>query len=318
MGHLERASGLAGVLKCVMILEKGVIPPNALFEKLNPKINARRNKIQVPTSCVPWPSSGLRRVSVDSFGFGGSNAHAIMNDVYRTLELISVSRAIHSSVPALPVTNGLLIPMSIDGDSYYDTTSASGMKTYAVPPPGASPILIESTEIDVGSLASSMITAASSEDASATTLQCQLLVYSARDESSLKRVFQTYSKYYDERILGSTSRLQQLAHALAYRRTILPWRSFAVGNAELSWEALDSSDSDRVRASSEANLCFIFTGQAAQYANMGLKLIQYHVFGTTLSKANKVFQTLWADWSVVDKLFLFHILPSYAQIIQGC
>jgi acyl transferase domain-containing protein len=47
VGHLEGGSGLAGILKCILILEKGVIPPNALFEKLNIKINAKRNKVQV-------------------------------------------------------------------------------------------------------------------------------------------------------------------------------------------------------------------------------------------------------------------------------
>jgi len=47
IGHLEGGSGLAGVVKSVLMLEKGLIPPNALFERLNTKINARRNNIQV-------------------------------------------------------------------------------------------------------------------------------------------------------------------------------------------------------------------------------------------------------------------------------
>lgn len=47
IGHLEGGSGLAGILKCILMLEKGLIPPNPLFEKFNPKINAKRNNIQV-------------------------------------------------------------------------------------------------------------------------------------------------------------------------------------------------------------------------------------------------------------------------------
>lgn len=47
IGHLEGASGLASILKGVMMLEKGIIPPNALFEKMNPKINAKFYNIQV-------------------------------------------------------------------------------------------------------------------------------------------------------------------------------------------------------------------------------------------------------------------------------
>ena len=53
IGHLEGGSGLASILKCVMILEHGVIPPNALFEKLNPKINAKFYHLEVET---PYPS----------------------------------------------------------------------------------------------------------------------------------------------------------------------------------------------------------------------------------------------------------------------
>lgn len=46
-GHVEGASGVAGILKCILILEKGIIPPNALFERWNPKIKAKFNNLQV-------------------------------------------------------------------------------------------------------------------------------------------------------------------------------------------------------------------------------------------------------------------------------
>lgn len=51
-GHVEGASGVAAILKCIMILEKGIIPPNALFEKLNPKINAIANNLEVTFSHI--------------------------------------------------------------------------------------------------------------------------------------------------------------------------------------------------------------------------------------------------------------------------
>lgn len=47
IGHLEGASGLASILKSIMILETGIIPPNASFEKLNPKIKAKFYHIEV-------------------------------------------------------------------------------------------------------------------------------------------------------------------------------------------------------------------------------------------------------------------------------
>lgn len=47
IGHLEGVSGLAGVIKVVMALEKGFIPPNINFEKPNEKIDPRKWKIKV-------------------------------------------------------------------------------------------------------------------------------------------------------------------------------------------------------------------------------------------------------------------------------
>ncbi|PGH18371.1 hypothetical protein AJ79_00437 [Helicocarpus griseus UAMH5409] len=86
IGHLEGASGLAGLLKAILILEKGIIPPNALFKELNPDIDAEFLRVHVPSRCTTWPSTGIRRVSVNSFGFGGSNTHVILEDALHFLE----------------------------------------------------------------------------------------------------------------------------------------------------------------------------------------------------------------------------------------
>lgn len=47
IGHLEGASGIAGVIKTILVLEKGVIPANANFEQLNPRIDSKSLNIQV-------------------------------------------------------------------------------------------------------------------------------------------------------------------------------------------------------------------------------------------------------------------------------
>ncbi|WYZ35340.1 hypothetical protein EsH8_I_001616 [Colletotrichum jinshuiense] len=81
IGHLEGAAGLAGVLKASLALQHGFVPQNLHFSRLNPKIEPFYNNLRVPTATTPWPAlpPGVpRRVSVNSFGFGGTNGHAIL------------------------------------------------------------------------------------------------------------------------------------------------------------------------------------------------------------------------------------------------
>lgn len=71
IGHTEGAAGLAGLLKASGIIQKGIIPPNLLFNRLNPSIEPFYGGLKVPTTQMPWPPlpEGVpRRVSVNSFG----------------------------------------------------------------------------------------------------------------------------------------------------------------------------------------------------------------------------------------------------------
>ncbi|KAK9238572.1 hypothetical protein V1525DRAFT_387470 [Lipomyces kononenkoae] len=80
IGHLEGGSGVAAVVKTVLMLEKGYILPNLDFRKANPRIPMHEWKIEVPTAVQPWNPSKVRRASINNFGFGGSNAHVIIED----------------------------------------------------------------------------------------------------------------------------------------------------------------------------------------------------------------------------------------------
>ena len=91
IGHTEGASGLAGIIKTVLALERGVIPPNTNFEALNPKIDNEYLRLAFPDKCIDWPSSSIRRASVNSFGFGGANAHVVLDDVQSYLQSMQVS-----------------------------------------------------------------------------------------------------------------------------------------------------------------------------------------------------------------------------------
>jgi acyl transferase domain-containing protein len=78
IGHTEGASGLVGVLKAVLALEHRTIPPNIKSLPQNPNIPFKDTNLIVPTESTPWPLDRAERVSVSTFGLGGSNAHAII------------------------------------------------------------------------------------------------------------------------------------------------------------------------------------------------------------------------------------------------
>ncbi|EFQ35393.1 beta-ketoacyl synthase domain-containing protein [Colletotrichum graminicola] len=78
VGHSEPAAGLTGLMKAVLAIENGVIPGNPTFINPSPKIDFVGNKMKATRTLIPWPTDALRRASVNSFGIGGSNAHAIV------------------------------------------------------------------------------------------------------------------------------------------------------------------------------------------------------------------------------------------------
>ncbi|KAM0285942.1 hypothetical protein ACHAO9_008534 [Fusarium lateritium] len=99
IGHTEGTAGLAGVLKAALAIQHSQIPANLHFTELNSKISPYYDNLQIPTETTPWPPLPLgapRRVSVNSFGFGGTNAHAIVEswDGPYVLDTCATSNAI--------------------------------------------------------------------------------------------------------------------------------------------------------------------------------------------------------------------------------
>ncbi|GAA2961496.1 type I polyketide synthase [Actinokineospora diospyrosa] len=75
IGHLEAAAGAAGLIKAVLTLSRGEIPPNRNFHQPNPHI--AWDAVAVPTQLTPWPI-GTSAAGVSSFGFSGTNAHVVL------------------------------------------------------------------------------------------------------------------------------------------------------------------------------------------------------------------------------------------------
>jgi acyl transferase domain-containing protein len=81
IGHCEAAAGVAGLIKVALALKHSEIPANLHFQEPNPHIPFDELPLRVQTRPSPWPSdSGPRLAGVSSFGFGGTNAHVVLQE----------------------------------------------------------------------------------------------------------------------------------------------------------------------------------------------------------------------------------------------
>jgi phthiocerol/phenolphthiocerol synthesis type-I polyketide synthase C len=79
IGHLEPASGMAGLLKAALALDRGVVPPTLHCESPNPDIPFDTLNLRLVRTAEPIVSApGQRYAGVNSFGFGGTNAHVVL------------------------------------------------------------------------------------------------------------------------------------------------------------------------------------------------------------------------------------------------
>lgn len=189
---------------------------------------------------IPWPTDGLRRASINSFGFGGTNGHAILDDACYYLHKNRLE-ANHSCRLAHPQANG-----------------HGGKESKATP---------------------------------------KLLVWAAADRRAVDRMIDTYDAYFKHIIATNDARIQQLAYTLAARRSILLWRTFTVVDSKSN--ALVATD--RIRSKRNCAAAFVFAGQGAQYAKMGIDLLCYPVFEHTLRDIDNIFGGLGCKWSLLGK-----------------
>ncbi|NED03898.1 amino acid adenylation domain-containing protein [Streptomyces sp. SID6648] len=81
IGHTESAAGIAGLIKTVLSIEHRTIPPHINLENLNPAIDPATLPYEIPTRPTAWPAhEGPARAGVNSFGFGGTNAHVVLEE----------------------------------------------------------------------------------------------------------------------------------------------------------------------------------------------------------------------------------------------
>ncbi|KAL6237472.1 hypothetical protein BDW75DRAFT_238260 [Aspergillus navahoensis] len=241
VGHTEAVSGLASLIKVVLALEKGKIPPIADFKTPNPSIHFKDLRLRVVTELEDWPPGpgGVRRASINNFGYGGTNGHLIVESAPR---------------PQLPAN-------------------------------------------------------ADAHTLSATHLESQLLVFSARDEQACQNMISNFKQYLHQRAATDDPEdlLQHIAHTLGQHRTLFPWvAARPVPVQEGLKEAIRALEFPMLaprRTTRVPRIGMIFTGQGAQWYAMGYELIAaYPVFKSSLKEIDRYLSELGAGWSAIREL----------------
>ncbi|KAI0552402.1 PKSKA1 [Xylaria curta] len=249
IGHSEAAAGLSGLIKAALSVENGLIVGNPTFIDPNPKIDWKGSKVRATRLPIKWPrdaavSRGLRRASVNSFGFGGANAHAVVENYSNSHHLSSYKK--------------------ITADFFSD--DASDDNHCSLP---------------------------------------TLLIFSANDQQSLKRGITSLQAHL---INPSVSvNVNDLAFTLSERRSRHYYRAFTITQASSS-DSIELDDSSLVfgkEASSQPSLGFVFTGQGAQWSQMGLELVNTFAQARDFVRSlDEVLQSLPdpPNWTLLDEL----------------
>jgi natural product biosynthesis luciferase-like monooxygenase protein/amino acid adenylation domain-containing protein len=101
IGHLEAAAGIAGLIKAALCLEREHVPPHLHVRNLNPHLATEDSPLEIAARPRDWKRGGARRFAgVSSFGFGGTNAHVVLEEAPAVLEEARAAAAVEPERPA--------------------------------------------------------------------------------------------------------------------------------------------------------------------------------------------------------------------------
>lgn len=288
LGHLEGACALPGILKVVAALEQGQIPPTLGFQKPNPRIDFQKAKARVPTEVEPWSKNTLKRASVTSAGFGGTNEHCVIDHVHNVLPSYAKPGVVGQRVEELNGNNGHHYTNGANDtnghangiNSLSNGTSGSAAQQENHYPVTNTPTLIR--KADAG------------------TRQLVVLPFSAHNQASLVANVDALSPVLHQHALAD------VAYTLAARRSRFTQRAYCiVDKNRIAETGLRQETELKIFSSPQhVSVGFVFTGQGAQWHAMGTGFSEYAVFRDAISYLESVLAMLPepASWKIADVL----------------
>ncbi|KAK7422917.1 hypothetical protein QQZ08_009273 [Neonectria magnoliae] len=264
IGHSENAAGISSLLKATLAVESGLIPGNPTFITPNPKIDFAKLHLRPSRVAVNWPKSknDYRRASVNSFGFGGTNAHAIVESSAHYLREQNIQPRVQ-----------YLSSYSEESDDFFDDDDEEA------------------------------------DEAAGGAARPQVVVFSANNLDSLKAYLKKLRAHFlNPRV---SVKLSDLTYTLSERRTRLYHRGFAV-ITKAPDAKIDDISADAVifgkQAADPPKIGFVFTGQGAQWPQMGRDLLSAfpETAGSIIKRLDKALQDLSPavrpSWSIYSEL----------------
>ncbi|KAM3497810.1 hypothetical protein MY10362_008850 [Beauveria mimosiformis] len=242
IGHSEPAAGVSGLIKAILAIENGLIPGNPTFITPTPNIDFEGLKLQASRANRRWPVAQFKRASVNSFGYGGSNAHVIVEEP------------------------GVLLPDFIK-------TSISSYRAEA-------DLFADDDDLSLG--------------------QPRILLLSGNDETSLRSNAKALRNHLTNPNVKVS--LEDLSYTLSERRSHHFNRGYIITD-KISFD--ESALVIGKKSTSQPRVGYIFTGQGAQWPQMGNELLKaFPEARETLKELDRYLQTssIAPSWSLIEEI----------------
>jgi acyl transferase domain-containing protein len=139
LGHTLEAAGLVGLVKLIIAMRRGEIPPTIHLHHPNSDVLAASDKIQVVADKTPWPSRGrVKRGAVNAFGIGGLNGHAVIESASTDRWQVNPSRSVSQAgkaekEPIAIVGRGVVLPGAFNVNAFKDLLASDRSEIVSAP-----------------------------------------------------------------------------------------------------------------------------------------------------------------------------------------